>query len=271
METVSVSNASMSGQVMLYRNPELLSRELHGKLGVNPAPIRFGFAINTHMCPINVPEFGIAGADFPIIFVGEERQPLVVFGLADGENLFATPEAGFELDVYIPMFIRRYPFVLAQPDASNPSSEDRLLVGIDRGYEYLSENAEFPFFDEAGQPTDYTQRCIQICNEFEVQVRMTKAFVALLKELDLFHTRTATYAPQNPDGTPAGPTQTVAEFFAVSEERLKALSPEKLAELRDNGALQQIYAHLNSLLGWERLLIRSMARQTAAAMTAANS
>jgi hypothetical protein len=32
-------------------------------------------------------------------------------------------------------------------------------------------------------------------------------------------------------------------------------------ELRDNGALGQIYAHLLSLVGWDRLIALAMARQ----------
>ncbi|MBJ7447363.1 MAG: SapC family protein, partial [Brevundimonas sp.] len=37
-------------------------------------------------------------------------------------------------------------------------------------------------------------------------------------------------------------------------DKLKALPADKLVELRDNGALGQIYAHLVSLLGWDRLI-----------------
>jgi hypothetical protein len=260
METVQVPSAAISGQVMLYRQPELLSRELHSKLGVNPPPNRFSFAAHAHICPITVPEFGPASQNYPIIFVGDDKQPVAVLGLSEGQNLFATPEAGFEIDAYIPAFIRRYPFVLAQPEQPE-AGEERLLVGIDRAFEYVTENAEFPFFDAAGEPTEYTQRCIQFCNDFEAHVRMTRSFVDLLKSLDLLDTRSATYTPQNPDGSAGGPPQTVAEFFAVSEEKLKALPADKLAELRDNGALQQIYAHLNSLFSWDRLILRTLARQ----------
>ncbi|MCA6308605.1 MAG: SapC family protein, partial [Phenylobacterium sp.] len=48
--------------------------------------------------------------------------------------------------------------------------------------------------------------------------------------------------------------QQIAEYFGVSEEKLNALPHDKLAELRDNGALQQIYAHILSLFGWDRLI-----------------
>ena len=96
----------------------------------------------------------------------------------------------------------------------------------------------------------------------------TDSFVKLLTDLDLFETREANFTPRNPDGS-AGAPQKLAEYFAVSEEKLKALPAEKLVELRDNGALGQIYAHLVSLLGWDRLI--ALAFQRAAQMpTAAN-
>ncbi len=76
------------------------------------------------------------------------------------------------------------------------------------------------------------------------------------------------FTPRNPDGTAAAP-QKIAEYFAVSEDKLKALPAEKLAELRDNGALGQIYAHLVSLLGWDRLIALTFQRNAAAAQPVA--
>jgi hypothetical protein len=260
METVPAQNVTLQGQVMLYTKPELLSRELHGNLGVNPSPGRFTFAAKTHICPLTVPEFGPAAVCYPIIFVGAEHQPVTVFGLEDGTNLFADPEAGFEPDVYIPAYIRRYPFVLAQAEQPAAGEEERMLVGVDRGYSHIVEGGQFPFF-ENGEPTQYTQRCIQFCNDFEAQHRMTISFVQLLRDLDLFENRNATYQPQGPDGAPQGDPVTVAQFFAVSEQKLNALPQEKLKELRDNGALAQIYAHLTSLFAWERLIMRALIRQ----------
>ena len=58
--------------------------------------------------------------------------------------------------------------------------------------------------------------------------------------------------------------------FGVSEAKLNALPSDKLTELRDNGALQQIYAHLISLVGWDRLIALAMARQAQALPVAAN-
>ena len=262
MEMIPTPNVSLTGQVLFYRQPELLSRETHSDLGVNPSPTRFGFAAAAHVCPLTVPEFGPAALSYPIIFVGEQLQPVAVMGLTEGQNLFVN-EGGFELDAYIPCYIRRYPFVLA---GGGPEAEDRMLVCIDRAYEYIAQGAEYQFFKD-GEATDYTKNSIQFCNDFETQNRMTQSFVTLMQELELLESRSTSYTPQGPDGTPGEP-QVLAQYYGVSEPKLLELPADKLAELRDNGALSQIYAHLNSLLEWDRLLIRATARQAAAPIAA---
>jgi len=60
----------------------------------------------------------------------------------------------------------------------------------------------------------------------------------------------------------------VAEYFAVSRDKLNALSPEQLAGLNANGALPQIYAHLTSLHGWDKLLAETLAIANAAPVAA---
>ena len=261
MATAQVQNPNLTGQVMFYKQPELLSKEEHGKLGVNVSPTRFGFALGSNLCPLTVQEFAPASTSYPVVFVGQDYNPVAVFGLNETQNLFATPEKGFDVDAYVPAFIRRYPFVLAQPGADVPADQaDRMLVGIDRGYEYIAEGGTFPFFDEKGEPSEYTQRCMQFCNDFETQVRSTRQFVAMLRELDLFEQRTTSYTPQNQDGSPAGDPQPVAEYFGISEDKLKALPKDRLVELVGNGAIQQIYAHINSLFCWDRLMSRHFQR-----------
>ena len=248
-------SAEFTGNVLFYSKPEPLSRELHGKIGLKRMDRPFGFASQTNVVPLTVGEFPIAGINYPIIFAGDRYQPLAVMGIRQGTNLFVGPDGAYEIGAYIPAYIRRYPFVLA-----NDQSRDTLVVCIDRAAQMLGEDYDLAFFNEAGEPTDYTNGCIQFCNDFENEGRRTEAFVTLLRELDLFETARASFAPNNPDGTPGEP-QPIAEYFAVSETRLKALPPEKLLELVGNGAVAQIYAHLMSLTGWDRLVARAIARQ----------
>jgi hypothetical protein len=124
----------------------------------------------------------------------------------------------------------------------------------------LGDLPDLPFFEPNGEASEYTKGCIQFCNDYEVEVRRTESFVELLTSLDLFETRRTAFRPTLPDGT-QGPEQTLAEFFAVSEEKLKALPDAKLRELMDNGALRQIFAHLNSISQFDNLVQLALFRQ----------
>jgi hypothetical protein len=75
---------------------------------------------------------------------------------------------------------------------------------------------------------------------------------------DLFEQKTVTFQPRNPDGTEAGPPQKIADYWAISEERFNALPDDKFLELKANGAIGAIYAHMVSLLNWQRVIQRAM-------------
>jgi hypothetical protein len=253
------SAGAISGNVLFYKSPEPLNREQHAKLALVHKDKPYGFAAAGTAVPLTVSEFAPAALTFPVIFAGEDRVPLAVMGLNQQENLFIEADGSIEPNVYIPAYIRRYPFVLANDD-----TEDRLIVCIDRGSDLLNEQGQTPLFDAKGEPTEYTQNCIRFCDDFEIERRRTDSFVQLLKDLDLFELKKATFQPQDETGAAAGEPIVVAEYFGVSEEKLNTLPAEKLKELQENGALAQIYAHLVSLLGWDRLITKTMLKQSQA-------
>ena len=247
------TQSPLEGAVLFYKQPEPLDPAQHQTLGVNAAEKPYAFVGQTNFVPLTVTEFAAAALSYPVIFMGAQKQPAAVMGLRSGENLYVSAQGDFRPDAYIPAFVRRYPFVFAD-DKSN----QRLILCVDRGAEIVVEGGQNPLFVD-GQPSDYTKMAMEFCNNFEQERLRTEAFVQLLGELDLFETRTANFTPRNPDGS-AGEPQRLAEYFAVSEDKLKALPAEKLAELRDNGALGQVYAHLVSLLGWDRLIALAFQR-----------
>ncbi|WP_282009458.1 SapC family protein [Brevundimonas aveniformis] len=244
----------MSGNVLFYKNPEPITPEHHGKLGVKQVAHPYAFVAGSHIIPVTVTEFAPAGLSYPVIFVGEDvKTPLAVMGLRTGDNLYIDANGDFRTDAYVPAFVRRYPFVYA-----NDTESDRMILCVDRSADFVGEDYETPFFVD-GKPSDYTNQAMQFCNDFETERQRTTSFMALLAELDLLDRREANFTPRNPDGS-AGQPQKIADYWAVSEEKLAKLSPEKFTELRDNGALGQIYAHMNSLMGWDRLIAIAMDR-----------
>ena len=180
-------------------------------------------------------------------------------GLQGGENLYIAEDGAFRVGAYAPAFIRRYPFVGARDDGAQ-----RMVICIDRAFALWTETNPTVKLFENGEPSEFTKSCIDFCQQFDQDRAITDAFCKLLRELDILETKQTTYTPRLPDGTVGAPVL-IAEYFAVSEDKLKALSSEKVAELGHNGALSAIYAHLISLNCWDRIILESAARQTPAA------
>jgi hypothetical protein len=256
-------DGQVSGNVLLYSRPEALNVQQHGNLGLSPVDQPFNFARSAHAVPVAVTEFGPAGLCYPLIFMGDEYQPLVVMSIRQQENLFINDQGLFDFDIYVPAYIRRYPFVLA-----NDQSTGQLVVCIERDAESVQENGQVPLFTN-GEPSEFTKQAIEFCTNFEAERQRTVNFVQIIKDLDLFELKEAIFNPQNADGSPGAPVK-LADYFGISETKLNALPADKLAELRDTGALQQIYIHLNSLMNWDKLVSRTLQRDARAPQAANN-
>lgn len=264
MEATPLPEGAITGTVLLYSRPEPLNPELHGKLGVRRMEHPFAFAATEHLLPLTVAEFQPAALCYPVIFVGEEHTPVAVMGLKEGENLFLSASGSPDPECYVPAYVRRYPFVFA-----NDPGSDRMILCIDRNAPLLDDNGgEAPLF-EGTEPSAFTKSAMDFCREFEGERRRTEEFVKLLNSMDLFEVKQAVFTPQTPDGQPGQP-QMLAEYFAISEDKLGKLPEDKVMELFKNGALMQIYAHMMSLLNWERLLAKAMARTAPANDVAGN-
>ena len=250
------TQSPLEGAVLFYKQPEPLDPTQHGTLGVNAAEKPYAFVGQTNFVPLTVTEFAASALSYPVIFMGAQKQPAAVMGLRAGENVFVSPAGDFEPDAYIPAFVRRFPFVFADDKANQ-----RLILCIDRGADIVAEGGQNPLFVN-GEASDYVKMAMDFCNSFEQERQRTESFVKLLDDMGLLEVREASFTPRNADGTPGEP-QKLAEYYAVSEDKLKALPADKLAELRDNGALGQIYAHLVSLLGWDRLIAMAFAKAAA--------
>jgi len=253
--TPAAGQPAISGQVLFYKQPQPLSPEDHGGLGVKQVSEPFAFMREAHAIPVTVTEFGLCASSFPVIFVGDERTPVAVMGLRQGQNLYVGADGRVVEDYYVPAFARRYPFVFAADESS-----DRLILCVDRQAPMVTNQPEVPFF-ENGQPSAFTNDAIEFCKEFERQRRATTDFVKMIRDLDLFEQKTVTFQPRNPDGSIAGELQKIAEYWAISEERFNQLPDAKYMELKASGAIGAIYAHLVSLLNWQRVVQRAMRMQ----------
>jgi len=241
------NNVAISGNVMLYKNPQPLTSEAHAKFGVKAVDKPFEFMATQHFMPITAPEFGAAAASFPIIFAGDQRSPLAVMGIRQNENLFVE-EGQYKEDYYMPSFARRYPFVLA-----GDKENDRFVVCVDADAECVTnKNPAQPFFDKK-ETSAFTKEAFQFLQNYERDRQATEQMIEEFKKDDLFESKEMNFRGQNADGSEA-PLQKIADYFAISEEKLKGLPADKLKNYAERGYLAVAHAHLVSLSNWQRLV-----------------
>lgn len=250
-------SSNVDGNVMFYTDPQPLNKEAHGKYGVKQVKKPFEFMAKQHFIPLTAQEFGAASASFPVVFAGDAKTPVAIMGISSEENLFVRKDGSFEPDFYMPAFARRYPFVLANDQANN-----RRLVCIDMAADCVTnKKPQQPFFD-GDKASTFTTEAMQFLETFEQNRVFTDSMVTRFKELDLFELKDMHFQGQNADGSPAE-RQKIAEYFAITDEKLRALDTDTLKGLNDNGMLAAAYAHMFSLGNWQRLVNMTLRRRAA--------
>lgn len=222
--------------LLLYKEIKALNRDQHKALKLN-ADKGCQFAAGTHLVPLAGLEFFQAARSYPILFVGEGEQlsPIALLGLKEGLNSFVDDSGQWRSNTYVPAFIRRYPFVLAQ------SENDEFTVCFDEAYAGWNETEGRELFSEAGENTEYLNEMIQFLQNFTAEMHRTRELVSVLQEMELLESRTLKLTHIG------GETFVLKDFHAVNEERFLALSDDQVLRLNKAGFLGWVYAHLMSL------------------------
>jgi len=249
-------NMSVTGNVMFYGNPQPLSKENHKGFGVTQVEKPFDFMSKQHFMPLTAAEFAPAAASYPVVFAGEERNPIGIMGIRASENLFVN-DGLFNNDYYLPSFARRYPFVLAGDKAN-----DRFVVCVDEDAECVTKKNPVTQFFAGDDTSQFTKDAFEFLQNFERDRQATMTMIERFKALDLFEPKEMNFQGQNPDGTPAE-RQKIADYFAVSPERLAGLDEATMAEFVTRGYMAAAYSHILSLTNWQRLVNMTLRKAAA--------
>ncbi len=253
-----------AGTVLFYQRPVLLDRVAHRHARVNMKNADFSFSRKTNSVPITALEFGRAATEYPIVFAGpspDRLMPVVVLGLRNEENLFVN-EQGKWSGVYVPAFIRRYPFVLAERNNAQDLSVcvDTAFTGwngpgapggADNGTPASTDGETGEaLFDDQGTETPFLKNVLEFLGQYQSNIRQTQMFVQKLNELNLLVGREIRARDT------ANQPLALRGFFAVDEAKLNALSDTQIVELYRPGFMGLIIAHLISLGNIARLEMR---------------
>ncbi|NQX95819.1 MAG: SapC family protein [Erythrobacter sp.] len=211
-----------------------------------------GFLANTHAIPLTVDEFVDAQRDYPIVFTaGENPLPIALFGLNEGVNTFIDGDNKLEANVYVPAYIRRYPFILAklQPDATDMS------LCFDPSSDVVKKQKDGQaLFDDKGEASEYTNGVLEFCRKFEESGQRTRQFIEELKKLDILMDGEIAITRNDMPDKPF----VYRGFRMVDENKLRELPADTLEALNKNGMIMLIHAHLFSM----NLMRKLFERQT---------
>ena len=207
-----------------------------------------------HAIPLTVDEFIEAQRDYPIVFSsGDNPLPLALMGLNEGVNTYVDETGTVTEQVYIPAYVRRYPFILAK---LQQGSEDMSLC-FDPTCEALGEFDDGEaLFDAEGQPSEHTKSLLQFCERFEEAGHRTRQFMDELKKHDLLmEGEVAITQNDNPDRP-----FIYRGFQMINQEKLRDVRGDTLRGWNQNGLLPLITAHLFSMNLMRDIFARQVAQ-----------
>ena len=204
--------------------------------------------------PLSYTEFSLACHDYPVVFVsndqGKTAVAMAVVGLEQQHNLFVTPDLTWDPNVYVPAYVRRYPFCMTRVNVSGTEQPERIACVEKRA---ISTKGD-ALYDDKGESLPVWDSMRKLLFEFEADLARTEALCKIIIELGLLEPFNMQAKPN--DGEPF----TLSGMFRVIEQKINELSSDKLKELVHNGVLPRIYAHLMSMSNFNRLLARRAVR-----------
>lgn len=233
---------------LFYRDPRLLVPVLHDNIRLKEGD--YSFAAETNATPLAAIEFAAAMRHYPVVFAENDGFPVAVLGL-EPTNRFVEQGRWAE-GVYIPAYVRRYPFVFVEANA------DSFALALDMGSERVArggEDGEALF--EGDKPTLLTEGAMAFCREFHGAHIQTHAFVDALNVQELLVT-------QHADAKLAsGKPMTLSGFKVIDRPKFEALDDNVILEWHRKGWLALIHFHMASLDRFADLVVREGSAEAA--------
>lgn len=223
--------------LLFYENPVALNKVDHKDMKIKPMVNNYKFAAKTNSVILAGVEFTEAAKEYPIVFAqsGERIVPVALLGLRNEENLFVLEDGTWDAR-YVPAFVRRYPFVLAETGEDG----NQRVVCIDESFDGFSKEDGEPLFD-GEEATPILQQALDFLEEYQKQYMRTEVFIKRLQDCDLLMSLNAKIDMAD------GAQFALTGLLAVDEKKLLALSDEKSLEFFRSGELAWVYCHLMSL------------------------
>ena len=201
-------------------------------------------------------EFRSIQAHYPVFFTKnagtEEFAAVAMFGFEDKENLFLN-DTGWDAN-YIPLSIRREPFLIGFQQSADASSGDKEpVIHVNMDSPRLSESDGEAVFLAHGGISPYLEQTNSILNTINEGYAVHELFVKELVERDLLEPFALDI--QLNDGS----QNRLMGFHTINEDALFELDGDALGSLNEKGFLLPIYMAIASLSNIRDLIDRKNA------------
>lgn len=230
----------------MFKQPIPLSADTHRDLRFSPHQ-PFDFARELVFIPLAASELFKAARETVIVFPIQGGVPQALVAFEAGCNVHID-DAGHWVGRYVPAHLRRYPFVLGEIPTTPEEREEngrRFGLQVDVGAPHLNKPDGIRLFDDTGQPTDSLKKIQQILMGLQHDFERTQAMVNQLDTFDLLEERQLKINPDKEE------SKVMTGFRLVDQKALADLPGDRLALLRETGALGMAYAHIMSLTNLE--------------------
>jgi hypothetical protein len=191
----------------------------------------------------------VACRDYPLAFITTDRGrtfiPVGVLGVTGGENLFLR-DGRWDGSVYLPAYLRRYPFCMSRVTLDSVEQADRLIC-VEKTF--LSDDGE-RMFDDKGTAFPRWQPIEKLLHEYETDLERGREMCAILADYALLEPFTLQASLRESGAMNLG------GMHRVDERKLEFLNAAQHKNLIRKGIMGRIYAHLISLENFARLLTR---------------
>ena len=207
------------------------------------------FCRKVNAVPISYSEFAVACRDYPLAFITTDQSktflPVAVLGVTGGENLFLR-DGQWDGSVYLPAYVRRYPFCMARGTLDSVEQADRLIC-VEKAF--LSDDGE-RMFDDSGAALPCWQPIEKLLQEYEADLERGREMCAILADYALLEPFTLQASLKE------GGAMKLGGMHRIDDRKLEFLNAAQHKNLIRKGIMGRIYAHLISLENFARLLTR---------------
>ena len=219
----------------MFEKLVVLDKEKHKSLKISPME-DLKFAKKLSFVPVLANETSMVAEMFPVVFTADETSSLVALTSLGDKNL-AINEDGKYITRYVPAFLRKHPFSLANTEENS----DKKVILVDEEASNVSKTKGKQLFTKDGEQTEVLKNAITFLTNYETQYVSTMEVVKIIKDSGILEDREISV------GEGEDKKVLVNGFKVVNREKLNELDNEVLADWVRKGIITFIDLHLNSL------------------------